>query len=63
MGTITRTLYPRLKIAHLQGHGDISAAMALGNLDKLRHHPDRQHSRSAPIDLGNALLHPCPEQR
>jgi hypothetical protein len=37
--------------------------MALGNLDKLRHHPDRQHSRSAPIDLGNALLHPCPEQR
>lgn len=63
MGTVTRTLYPRLKIAHLQGHGDISAAMALGNLHKPRQHPDWQHSCDTPVDLGNALLHPCPEQR
>lgn len=63
MGTITLTLYPQLKLAHLQGYGDISEAMILGNLCKRQHHPDRQHACDTLVDLGNAVLHRCPEQR
>lgn len=61
MGTITLTLYPRLKLTHIQGFGDISEAMILGDLHKLQHRHDWQHSYNTLVDLGNAVLRRGPE--
>lgn len=61
MGTITLTLYPRLGLAHLQGHGDISEAMILRDLEKLPHHPEWQPSYNTLVDLGGAVLRCGPE--
>lgn len=62
MGTITLTLYPQLRLTHLQGYGDISEAMILADLHKLQHHPDWQHSYSVLVDLGSAVLRRAPEE-
>jgi hypothetical protein len=56
MGTITLKLYPQLKLAHMQGYGDISEAMILGDLHKLQHGPDWQHTYNTLVDLGSAVL-------
>jgi hypothetical protein len=56
MGTITLTLYPQLKLAHIQGYGDISEEMILGDLHKLQHRPDWQHTYNTLVDLGSAVL-------
>lgn len=61
MGTITLKLYPQLKLAHMQGYGDISEAMILGDLRLLQHHPDWHHSYNTLVDLGSAILRRGPE--
>jgi hypothetical protein len=61
MGTITLKLYPQLKLAHMQGYGDISEAMILGDLRQLQHHPDWHHSYNTLVDLGSAVLRHSPE--
>lgn len=61
MGTITLKLYPQLKLAHMQGYGDISEAMILGDLRQLQHHPDWHHSYNTLVDLGSAILRRGPE--
>jgi hypothetical protein len=62
MGTITLTLYPQLKLAHMQGYGDISEEMILGDLHKLQHRPDWQQTYNTLVDLGSAVLRRAPEE-
>jgi hypothetical protein len=56
MGTISFKIYPNLKLAHLQGLGDISHDMLITEIQQLHTHPDWSFSFNTFIDFGKAVV-------
>ncbi len=56
MGTISYKIYPKLKMVHFQGLGDISHDMLISEIRQLHTHPDWSFSFNTFIDFEKAIV-------